>query len=423
MGIVKTLKRFKHFCKGWMCSRRQRNLKRIHFSTLKNNNANLPSKRFIATGKYGFTFMNDTGHVIKVFFKSKRNVTKNASNNVAKNAINAANNAVAKSHMVANMLNNSTYSAQRVNGLRFNALPKNVPKEIINMIENKESTLSAIRMRYLGISLDTAINTKYEEMKGVTIYNLIIECHKLMGQIDMMRESHFCHGDISLENIMISLTNATTVEMTLIDFDYLYRFKDEFKVYKLAVENIMRGEEEISQYIPPEFICIYFQLNHGTFISPQVIHKVYSRYYINENMDKFLKNIGIKTKEGAKKYFNEAFESNMTDESLVSQLVNSIVAQRNHNIDRANQELLNTLMNYLDYFRFGMTMTMFFSALYPMNNMPINPVDKAFYDMRVLLIQMCQFSIKDRPDPDTVLTRMDEIVEKMDDAIKNAQGQ
>jgi hypothetical protein len=46
-------------------------------------------------------------------------------------------------------------------------------------------------------------------------------------------------------------------------------------------------------------------------------------------------------------------------------------------------------------------------------NNSINPVFKAFHNMRVLLIQMCEFSIQDRPDPDTVLTRMDEIVQEM----------
>jgi hypothetical protein len=122
----------------------------------------------------------------------------------------------------------------------------------------------------------------------------------------------------------------------------------------------------------------------------------------------------------------------MTQNSLVSLLVISIQNQRHYNIDKANQELINALMNYFDYFRFGMTMTMFFSALYPMNNHnqfinrknnSLDPVHKAFYDMRVLLIQMCQFSIKDRPEPDTVFTKMGTIVKKMDDAIKNAQGQ
>ncbi len=415
MGISKTLKRFSRFCKGWMCSRRQRNLKHIHFSTLKNNNVNLPSKRFIAKGKYGFTFMNDTGQVIKVFFKSKRNVANNAANN-ANNAINAANNAVAKGHMVANMLKNNTYRAQRVNGLDFNALPQNVQKEIINMIENKEPTLSAIRMQYLGIDLFTAINKKYEETRRVAIYNLIMECHKLIRQINMLREEEFCHGDITLENIMIRITNATTVDMKLIDFDYLYRFKDEFKVYKLATEDIMRGEEEISQYIPPEFLCIYFQLHDDRRNTSSEIDKVYSRYCTNINMSTFLANIGIKTKKDAKEYFNKAYSRNMR---YVSELVYSILENGNNGV---KEPRLNELMNYLDYFRFGMTMTMFFSAFCPMNNHKqaitsknnsINPVFKAFHNMRVLLIQMCEFSIQDRPDPDTVLTRMDEIVQEM----------
>jgi len=113
-----------------------------------------------------------------------------------------------------------------------------------------------------------------------------------------------------------------------------------------------------------------------------------------------------------------------------------------------NKEIVDYFMNYFDYYGFGMVMTMFFNKLYPMNMFfnklyPTNNPERtlhrenvsnqeiiesfrtmceddisesqivAFYDMRVLLITMCDFSRKNRPEPDNVFEEMGQIMYKM----------
>ena len=66
------------------------------------------------------------------------------------------------------------------------------------------------------------------------------------------------------------------------------------------------------------------------------------------------------------------------------------------------------IMNRFDYYWFGMTMTIFFNRLYPINK---NKKEKdAFYRARKLLMSMCDFSIENRPYPDTVLPQMHDII-------------
>ena len=56
-------------------------------------------------------------------------------------------------------------------------------------------------------------------------------------------------------------------------------------------------------------------------------------------------------------------------------------------------------------------MTMFFNKLYPMNKLYHNHSEMdALYEVRALLMSMCDFSRVNRPEPDTVLKIMEEIM-------------
>ena len=68
-------------------------------------------------------------------------------------------------------------------------------------------------------------------------------------------------------------------------------------------------------------------------------------------------------------------------------------------------------MNYFDYYGFGMAMTMFFSKLYPMNKPYHNRSEMdALYEMRALLMSMCDFARVARPEPDTIVKIMEDIM-------------
>uniref|UniRef100_A0A6C0KRY5 Uncharacterized protein n=1 Tax=viral metagenome TaxID=1070528 RepID=A0A6C0KRY5_9ZZZZ len=378
------------WCTGWGCTRKK-HLNHIKFSTLRNQytNENLKSEKaqpsFIANGSYGFTFKNytDPKKVIKVYF--------NPNVNDVKTKVNKAKN-------IANITGNNNQRIQIINDLTYNDLPTNIPEKVRRRLIYHSPILPAIRMPHLGIDFHEAI-MNYDNriiLRGLPISTLIIQCRKLIKQINEMRKKQFCHGDITIVNTMI---HPETGKMTLIDFDLFSDFALLFNFYYSVINDNIIRKVEISQYIPPEFICINIQMEN----SREDIDTLYKRYCNNENMLFFLKLIGKNNEKEAKEYFKESFQSNM---EYISSLFDSMTKLSNKN--EINKMISKNIMNYFDYFRFGMTMTIFFSSLYSMNknNNSIDPINKAFHNMRMLLIRMCDFSIIKRPDPAKVLEEM-----------------
>jgi hypothetical protein len=136
--------------------------------------------------------------------------------------------------------------------------------------------------------------------------------------------------------------------------------------------------------------------------------EVFSRKYLNRSMLYFLECIG-KDKKEAQNYFSESFTSNKT---YIYSLLQSINEKNDE--ARINEKISNTIMNYFDYFGFGMVMTIFFSRLYPVYPVKYNKSSSIemilFRQTQKLLMSMCDFSIEKRSNPEEALKKMEKIV-------------
>ena len=91
-----------------------------------------------------------------------------------------------------------------------------------------DGPLSLLRMPNLGVDLQTVQDNKAGEilqLSAVPLTDLLVQIHKLVGQVARLVQRGYIHGDIRSPNIMIDLTTGV---MTLIDFDFL-RPVEEFK--------------------------------------------------------------------------------------------------------------------------------------------------------------------------------------------------
>ena len=235
-------------------------------------------------------------------------------------------------------------------------------------------------------------------IRTVNINTLLRECYKLMIQIDNMRRKGYCHADIRLDNVLI---DPDTGVMTLIDFDLFETFEVTYKKYYEQIVNVFKypvpaSWNVISAYMPPEILCMYAiqYRRDAPYFYEKYLHQPLTAahlYYMGtinkETRDE-------ERKEKIEEKFSESFIRNMA----LLETVNP------NNQDKTIVEI----MNRFDYYWFGMTMTIFFNRLYPINK---NKKEKgAFYHARKLLMSMCDFSIENRPYPDTVLPQMHDII-------------
>jgi len=365
---------------------------RINFSTLRKK-ASKSEKSRIGKGAFGMTFKNPGG-VYKFYFKRVA-----ASNQkVPKHDLNANYN---RAHTVATITGNKNQQFQIVNGFTKNDFPNNVRNLLLKIgkMPTNNTNLPVIRMPYLGIDLHRATNTDGNKAKirMIPISILMIQCYELMKQIDKIRKKQMCHGDMKIDNIMI---DPKTGKMTIIDFDFFAEFKNLYLEYSNIITRIMRTKgTAIPQYIPPEILYI---ISIGENIDSYLFYKK----YCNGGMMFFLECIGIKGEKDVKDYFDDSFKNNRT---YVHPFIFSITDNGGNEV--RNMKISNNIMNYFDYFGFGMVMTMFFSRLYPKEPNYKNGEERdAYHKMRKLLMNMCDFSIQKRPLPDNVLQEMQQIM-------------
>lgn len=382
-------------------STKNNNRNRINFSTLRNKNFKNVDPP-IGIGAFGTTFKihKDPNGLFKVLFRRKNAPKPNPNTNYN------------KAKKMANMTGNNNQRLQIITGFKMNDLPIKVMQRFQEIDEawktEGNTNLPVIRMPYLGIDLYAALNKdNIELVRALSISTIMIQCHKLIRQIDTIRRHKMCHGDIKIENIVIDPESG---KMTLIDFDFFETFIDVYTLYnKIIIRDMQKKDKDIPQCIPPEFLCMKAMGDGIHFNNDIHVEPFYEKYCNNTNMDVFLTYIG-KDRKDRKNYFKESFKNNKKYISPIYFLIteNGDNAVRNANIS-------DNIMNYFDFFGFGIAMTSFFSELYFMNE-PIykNKSEKvAYHEMRRLLMSMCDFSIENRPPPDNVLTMMEQIMTKI----------
>lgn len=385
----------------------------INFSTLRNQNTK-KIKSHLGDGGYGITYKNHTkptnytrrNGVFKLYYNHKNRPPPNPTANYN------------KARKIANITGNNNQRLQIVKGYKKNDLPNNVVKrlqEIGRMPTSNNVNLPVIRMPYLGINLEVATEPgNIARTRDIPISILIIQCYELMKQIDKIRKKRMRHGDIKIDNIMI---HPESGKMTLIDFDHFGNFESGFYGELLNIDNNITT---LSEVIPPEFICIramrdtiVYNRNSNKADDKAKRIRSYSDFmfhrYIEGQLLDFLKCINKNEEEG-KEYFLESFNSNI---SLLDDKLKESIKFDDEGQLLPNTQLINYFMNYFDYYGFGMAMTMFFSKLYPMNKPYHNHSEMdALYEVRALLMSMCNFARVARPEPETVLKIMEEIMQR-----------
>ena len=390
--------------------------KNINYSTLRNKNTK-QLESLLGDGGFGITYKNHTkptnytrrNGAFKFYFNHpqlKPNPTANYN----------------KARKMANITGNNNQRLQIVKGCKKSDLPNNVTARLIEIggmpTCNDNSDLPIIRMPYLGINLEKATEAaNIARTHDIPISVLIIQCYELMKQINKLRKKRMQHGDIKTDNIMI---NPESGKMTLIDFDLFENFDNGFYGGHLNVDNNIK---KLSIVLPPEFICIRAirdtivynrENNKGNNKAKRIRSSsdfMFSRY-VKGGILEFLECINKNEEEG-KEYFLESFKSNI---SLLDGMFKESIKFYDETSNYARQlmynaRLINYFMNYFDYYGFGIAMTMFFNKLYPMNKLYHNHSEMdALYEVRALLMSMCDFSRVNRPEPDTVLKIMEEIM-------------
>ena len=388
----------------------------INYSKIRNQNTK-QLKSVLGVGTYGITYKNRT--------KPTNHTRRNGAFKLYYNDLQLKPNPTAnynKARKMANITGNNNQRLQIVKGCKKSDLPNNVTAHLIETggmpTCNDNSDLPIIRMPYLGINLEDATeDANITRTRDIPISILIIQCYQLMKQIDKIRKKQMRHGDIKIDNIMI---HPESGKMTLIDFDLFGNFEGGFyndliKVY---------GEiTKLSEIFPPEFICIRairdtIVYNRNSNKGNNKAKRIYSfsdfmfGRYMKGRILEFLECINKNEEEG-KEYFLESFKSNI---SLLDGMFKESIKFYDETSKYAGQlmydtRLINYFMNYFDYYGFGIAMTMFFNKLYPMNKPYHNHSEMdALYEVRALLMSMCDFARVARPEPDTIVKIMEEIM-------------
>ena len=100
-----------------------------------------------------------------------------------------------------------------------------------------DGPLSLLRMPNLGVDLNRVQTNRAGEktqIYSVPLTDLLIQIHKLVGQVARLVKRDYIHGDIRSLNVMIQPSSGV---MTLIDFDFL-RPRGEFKTLMLLRDMI-----------------------------------------------------------------------------------------------------------------------------------------------------------------------------------------
>lgn len=389
----------------------------INFSKVRNQNTK-QLESHLGDGAYGITYKNRTkptnytrrNGAFKFYYNHNDRPPPNPTANYN------------KARKIANITGNNNQRLQIVKGYKKNDLPNNVVKRlqgIGRMPTSNNVNLPVIRMPYLGINLEVATEPgNIARTRDIPISILIIQCYELMKQIDKIRKKQMRHGDIKIDNIMI---HPESGKMTLVDFDHFGNF-DGFYGELLNIDNDIK---RLSEVVPPEFICIRAMRdtivynrnsNKGNDKAKRI--RSYSDFMLHRYMEgqllDFLKCINKNEEEG-KEYFLESFNSNI---SLLDDILKENIKFYDIKSIHAGElmhdtKLINYFMNYFDYYGFGVAMTMFFSKLYPMNKPYHNRSEMdALYEVRTLLMSMCDFARVARPEPETVLKIMEEIMQR-----------
>lgn len=113
----------------------------------------------------------------------------------------------------------------RISTYKHKYKTKNLPANVQPLTRSDaESELFAIRMPYLGVSMESSAKIR-DDLRKVPVRVLLTQIHKLLRQVKAIKDAGYIHGDVKPANVMIRPTDGA---MTLIDFDWTKPL-DEFK--------------------------------------------------------------------------------------------------------------------------------------------------------------------------------------------------
>ena len=282
----------------------------------------------------------------------------------------------------------------------------------------RSGPLFAVRMPNLGVSINR-LNTVYKKIREVPIVNIMEQVVKLLSQTANLAEHFYIHGDIRESNVTINPKDGT---MTIIDFDWLRPYHKFIETYTFNFYNN-----------PPELLFIPHLdtlrniVKRPPLTAQQLMYdldlvtlKDFQRYAINQ----------IKQYN----YINENVELQLF--RIFSGLSSTIKFLKNKLDKDDNLDLEVLLTTYsiptFDNFGLGFVLIELFVTLYPapygaeneldevkkslrariktLNNSEIDIYAKGIIEFIDLFRSISHFSMSERPHPQTVHLRAQEIL-------------
>jgi hypothetical protein len=235
---------------------------------------------------------------------------------------------------------------------------------------NKE--LYAIRMPYLGKSIDKISRDDIINIKKCSIYNILSECNKLFNITAKLAKEGYIHGDMESRNILISIRD-NNCKFYIIDYDRFNtydKYKEEYK--KELEQNIYL------LYGPPESIILLMDKdNHLETIDNRIGWYAWQRIYY---------------------YHNRPYKTKEEFIPIIKGLV-----------DKFRENNKKVKLKYFDNFILGLNLLDFFRKVYDIDKIRCEESNeiKALCEFRdEVLYPMTSLDVENRIDPDEVLKRM-----------------
>ena len=316
--------------------------RQVIFDTLKTIGKipNTSSSKFIAKGSYGCILhpalpnLNNSG-VLRPY---NRNVTKLFE--TRKNR----NKALANSQQMSAITRD--LNIYRAEPYRFNYNKSLLSPEVLSHCTSlPNNKLYPIRLPYLGSSIKSLTVQNITDIKRIPIEVIIGQILKLFRHIDSILDAGYIHGDISISNVMINIETGT---ISLIDFDWLFRFDEFYIAYETSFGFYSN---------PPESLVLTYR------VRPAEYGKV-GNDYLDYNQSSIWAPLGI-------------------DYNDLEKTINSVV-----NVNRAvnPKTFFRAMIPTFDSYAIAIVLLKFIHTVYGIHTIPDSPLKTIIFGVMVHMI-------------------------------------
>lgn len=271
-------------------------------------------------------------------------------------------------------------------------------KENNEIIIPDDKNIYAIRMPYLGKSLDNIDKNDIININKCSTYNLLSECNKLFKITEKLAKEKYIHGDIESRNILLSIEN-NNLQLYIIDYDRFNSYDNYIKEYNKASENGF-----FLQYGPPESTILGISSKDMNKLEEKDKDKI--RNKIKDWVHYRFFYWAHQPKENMERWYAYRPYEIIKDRSLFTEQITDIIFKF---IDSGKEVELK----YFDNFIMGLSLLDFFRKVKDIDiiECELSNDNKALCEFRDnILYPMISRNVENRIDPNEVVKRMNKIL-------------